>query len=241
MKFLYITKSQTSQTLIFTFPSLSPNSSITAVRGRSLKRGKRRNQSLLPCRQPAPWLCQLPLRRQHQITIVMNQRPTLPPSSPRPMGRPVSPQRRHHADASARTPSAHPALDARCPFTCSTQSACAMAAAGSATELFTRRTWNCPWTWPACTTSLISSALVARGGWWTTAASARMCKGAECGACRHAEISRSLYCNTEGCRSWRLKVNICTTIFCKNPEVTLLILDLKNDHFWQLLDNKLVN
>lgn len=146
MKFLYITKSQTRETLIFAFPSLSPNSSITAVRGRSLKRGKRRNQSLPPCRRPAPWLCQLPLRRRHQITIVMNQRPTLPPSSLRPTGRLASPQRRHLAGASARTPSAHPALAARCPFTCSTPSTCAMVVAGSATELFTRRTWNCPWT-----------------------------------------------------------------------------------------------
>lgn len=224
MKFLYITKSQTSQTLIFTFSSLSPNSSITAVRGRSLKRGKRRNQSLPPCRPPAPWLCQLPLRRRHQITIMMNQRTTLPPSSPRPTGRPASPRRRHHAGASARTPSAHPALAARCPFTCSTQSACAMAGAGSATELFTRRTWNCPWTWRACTTSLIWSALVGWRGWWTTA-SAQMCKG----ACRYAEISQSFrlqpYCNTEGCRSWRLKVSICTAVFCKHREITLLILD----------------
>lgn len=140
-------------------------SSITAVRGRSLRRGKRRNQSLPPCRRPAPWLCQLPLRPRHQITTAMNRRPTLPPSSPRPTGRPASPQRRHRAGASARMPSAHPAPAARCPFTCSTQSTCATAAAGSATGLFTRRTWNCPWTWPACTTSSISSAPAARGGW----------------------------------------------------------------------------
>lgn len=156
-----------------TSPSLSPTSSITAARGRSLKRGKRRNQSLPPCRRPAPWLCQLPLRRQHRTTTVMRQRPTLPPSSPRPTGRPASLQHHRLAGASARMPSAHPALAARCPFTCSTQSACATAAAGSATGLCIKRTRNCPWTWRACTASLISSALPA---WGPTTASARTCR-----------------------------------------------------------------
>lgn len=157
------------------FSSPSLNSSITAVRGRSQKRGKRRNQSLPPCRRPAPWLWQLPLRPRHQTATVANRRPTLPPSSPRPTGRPASLPSLRRAGASARTPSARPAPAARCPFTCSTRSACATATAGSATGLCTRRTWNCPWTWPACTTSSTWSAPPAPGGRSTTA-SAPMCR-----------------------------------------------------------------
>lgn len=196
-------------------PVSSLNSSTTAVRGRSLKRGKRRNQSLPPCRRPAPWLCQLPLRPQPQISTVTKQRPTLPPSSPRPTGRPASLPRRRLAGASARTPSARPAPAARCPSTCSTQSACAMAAAGSATGLCIRRTWNCPWTWPACTTSLTSSAPQARGGWSTTA-SAQMCRSAARGACRHPQISPPLQqqrrCSTDGCRGRGEEVYVCTAV-----------------------------
>lgn len=188
----------------FSSPSLWPNSSITAARGRSQKRGKRRKQSLPPCLRAAPWLCQLPLRLQRQTATAMKQRPTLPPSSPRPTGRPASLRHRHLAAASARTPSAHPALAARCPFTCSTRSACATAAAGSATGLCTRRTWNCLWTWPACTTSWISSARLA---WGPTTASARTCRSSS-SSVQSRKISPSLLlqrgCNTESCGSWRL-------------------------------------
>ncbi len=150
---------------------LSPcvwRSSITAVRGRSLRRGKRRNQTLPPCRHPAPWLCPLPLRLRRRSTTATNQRPTPPPSSLRPTGLPATPPHRHHAGASAHTPSARPAPAAHCPSTCSTQRGCATAVAGSATGLCSSRTWNCPWTWPASTRSSTSSAPLPWGRWSPT-------------------------------------------------------------------------
>lgn len=134
------------------------HSSITAVRGRSLRRGKRSNQSLQPCLRPALWLCPLPLRLRRLSTLAKNRRPTPLPSSPRPMGLPASPPHRRSAGATAHTPSARPAPAARCLSTCSTLRGCATADAGSATGLCSSMTWICQWTWPASTTSSTSSA-----------------------------------------------------------------------------------
>lgn len=133
-------------------------SSITAVRGRSLRRGKRRNQSLPPCHRPAPWLYPLPLHLRRQSTLAATRKPTPPLSSQRPTDQPATPPHHPCDGANALMHSAHPAPAAHCPSTCSIQSGCATVAAGSATGLCSSRTWNCPWTWPACTTSSTSSA-----------------------------------------------------------------------------------
>lgn len=136
--------------------------STTAVKGRSLRRGKRRNRTSPPCRRHAPWLYPLPLRPRHRSATAMRQSLTLPPSWRKPMGLLATHPRRRRAGASARMSSAPPAPAARCRSTCITQSGCAMAAAGSATGLCNNRTWNCPWTWPPCT---ISSTSFARSPW----------------------------------------------------------------------------
>lgn len=129
-------------------------SSITAVRGRSLRRGKRRNLSSPPCRRLAPWLCRLLLRLRRQSNTVTSPRCTLPLSSLKPTAPSATHLRlRHHAGAIARMPSALPVPAAHYPSTCSTQRGCAMAVAGSATGLCSSRTWSCPWTWPASTRS----------------------------------------------------------------------------------------
>lgn len=144
-------------TLFLCFCVFDP-SSITAVRGRSLRRGKRRNQSLPACHRPGLWLCLLLLHLQHQSITATTLRPTPRPSSLRPTGLLATPPHHRRAGASAHTPFARPAPAAHCPSTCSTHRGCATAGAGSATGLCSSRTWNCPWTWPASTRSSISSA-----------------------------------------------------------------------------------
>lgn len=144
--------------LTYFSPPVIGRSSTTAVRGRSLRRGKRRNRTSPPCRRHAPWLYPLPLRPRHRSATVTRQSPTPPPSLRKPMGPLATRPHRRRAGASARTSSAPPAPAARCRSTCITQSGCATAAAGSATGLCSNRTWNCPWTWPPCTISSTSSA-----------------------------------------------------------------------------------